>query len=48
MIKNNQINQVQECKTLAVIVDQHLSWKSNTDNICNKITSGISIIRKQK
>jgi hypothetical protein len=39
---------VQECKTLGVIVDQHLSWKSNTESICKKITSAISVIRKLK
>ena len=30
VIENKQIKQVHECKTLGVIVDQHLSWKSNT------------------
>ena len=46
MIENRSIKQVQECKTLGVIVDQHLSWKSNTESICKKITSAISVIRK--
>jgi hypothetical protein len=32
-IENKQIKQVSECKTLGVIVDQHLSWKSNCENI---------------
>ena len=35
-IKNKQIKQVNECKTLGVTIDQHLSWKSNTDKICKK------------
>jgi hypothetical protein len=35
-------------KTLGIIVDQRLSWKSNTENICNKITSGISALRRVK
>jgi hypothetical protein len=48
MIENRPINQVQERKTLGVIVDQHLSWKSNTEGICKKITSAISVIRKLK
>jgi hypothetical protein len=48
MIENRPIKQVQECKTLGVIVDQHLSWKSNTESICKKITSAISVVRKLK
>jgi hypothetical protein len=36
--------QVYESKTLGVTVDQHLSWKSDTENSCKKITAGISII----
>ena len=47
-IENKQIKQVSECKTLGVIVDQHLSWKSNSENICKKITAGISDIRRVK
>ena len=47
-IENKQIKQVCECKTLGVKIDQHLSWKSNTENICNKITSGISALRRLK
>ena len=46
--ENKQIKQVHECKTLGVTVDQHLSWKSNTENICRKITSGISALRRLK
>jgi hypothetical protein len=48
VIGNKQIKQVHECKTLGVTVDQHLSWKSNTENICRKITSGISTLRRLK
>ena len=48
VIENKQIKQVYECKTLGVTVDQHLSWKSNTENICKKITAGISAIRRVK
>jgi hypothetical protein len=33
LIEDKQIKQVFECKTLGVTVDQHLSWKSNTENI---------------
>ena len=40
IIENKQIKQVYECKTLGIIIDQHLSCKSNTENICKKITSG--------
>ena len=48
IIENKQIKQVYECKTLGIIVDQRLSWKSNTENICKKITSGISALRRVK
>ena len=48
LIEDKQIKQVYECKTLGVTVDQHLSWKSNTENICKKITAGISAIRRVK
>ena len=47
-IENIQIKQVHECKTLGVTMDQHLSWKSNTENICKKVTAGISAIRRIK
>ena len=47
-IENKQIKQVHECKTLGVTIDQHLSWKSNTENICRKITSGISALTRLK
>ena len=46
VIENKQIKQVHECNTLWVTVDQHLSWKSNTENICWKITSGISALKR--
>ena len=45
LIEKKQIKQVNECKTLGVTVDQHLSWKSNTDK---KVTAGISAIRRIK
>ena len=47
-IENIQIKQVHECKTLGVTIDQHLSWKSNTENICKKVTAGISVIHQIK
>ena len=47
-IENKQIKQVYECKTLGVQIDQHLSWKGNTDEICKKVTAGISAIRRIK
>ena len=50
-IENKQIKQVYECKTLGIIVfilEKYLSWKSNTENICKKITSGISALRRVK
>jgi hypothetical protein len=29
-------------------LEKHLSWKSNSENICKKITAGISAIRRVK
>ena len=48
VIENKQIKQVQKCKTLGVTIDQHLSWKNNTEEICKKVTAGISAIRRIK
>ena len=48
IIENKPVKRVIGCKTLGVTLDQHLSWKSNTENICNKITSGISALRRLK
>ena len=45
-IENKQIKQVYECKTLGVKIDLHLSWKGNTDEICKKVTAGISAMRR--
>ena len=39
-IEKKEIKQVYECKTFGVTVDQHLSWKSNTDSICKKKNAG--------
>ena len=40
LFKNKQIQQVNKSRTtLGTTNDQHLSWKSNTENICKKITS---------
>ena len=47
-IEKEQIKRVYDSKTLGVTIDQHLSWKSNTENICKKICSGISVIRRVK
>ena len=48
VIENNAIKQVCESKSLDVTLDQHLSWNKNTDNICKKIISGISSLRRAK
>ena len=37
LIENKQIQQVNKAKTLGIIIDQHLSWKPNTENICKKL-----------
>jgi hypothetical protein len=48
LIENKQIQQVNKSRTLGTTIDQHFSWKSNTENICKKITSGISALRRVK
>ena len=45
-MQDKPIKQVFESMTLGVIVDQHLSWKINTDNVCKKIRSGICALRR--
>ena len=47
-IEKEQINRVYDCKTLGITIDQHLSWKSNAENICKKLCSGIFAIRRVK
>jgi hypothetical protein len=47
-IEKKSIKQVYESKTLGVTIDQHLSWRTNTESICKKITSGISAFRRLK
>ena len=48
LIENKPIQQVNKCKTLGTTIDQRLSWKPNTENICQKITSGLSALRRVK
>ena len=42
------IKQVVQCKSLGVILDENLSWKSNTNAICKKISSGIYALKRIK
>ena len=44
-ILNKPIKQVFQCKTLGVTVDENLSWKSNTESICSKISSEIYALK---
>ena len=48
LIENKKIQQVNKSRTLGTTIDQHLSWKPNTESICKKITSGISALRRVK
>ena len=47
-IGNKSIRQAKQCKMLVVEIDQHLTWKSNTENICKKVNSGIFALRSLK
>ena len=47
-IGNYVINRIYEYESLGLIIDQHLSCKSNTDKICKKVAAGISALRKLK
>ena len=42
------IKQVVQCKSLGVILDENLSWKSNTNAICKKISAGIYALKRIK
>ena len=49
-IENESINlnKYAESKTLEVTIDQHLSWRTNTETLtCKKITSGISALNRR-
>ena len=48
LIENKRIQQVNQSKSLGITIDQHLSWKPNNENICKKIASGISALRRVK
>ena len=45
-ILDSPIKQVFQCKNLGVILDENLSWKSNIDAICKKISSGIYALKR--
>ena len=47
-IQNKPIKQVFQCKTLGVTLDENLSWKSNTDALCKKISSRIYALKHIK
>ena len=47
-ILDSPIKQVFQCKTFGVILDENLSWKSNTDAICKKISSGIYALKRMR
>ena len=36
------------CKSLGVIIDEHLTWNNNTNNICKTVTARISALRRLK
>lgn len=45
---NINITQTSSTKFLGIIVDQHLSWKENTDNLAKKISKNLNIIKHIK
>ena len=44
-LKTNKLSKSINAKTLGIIVDQHLSWKIYTKNVCKKITERIRALR---
>ena len=38
-IDNKAIKQIHVCKSLGVIIDEHLTWNNNTNDICKKVTA---------
>ena len=44
----SRINRVKGTKTLGVIVDDQLKWKSPLNNIVSKVSKGIGMIRRMK
>ena len=47
-IDNKAIKQIHVCKSLGVVIDEHLTSNNNTNNICKKVTAGISALRRLK
>ena len=47
-IDNKAIKQIHVCKSLGVIIDEHLTWNNNSNNICKKVAAGISALRRLK
>ena len=42
------INRVEEVKYLGVIIDTDLSWKSQIDHVCDKLSSSIYVLKRLK
>ncbi len=42
------IKRVSYAKTLGVVIDDHLTWERQIDNIQTKISKGISVLRRMK
>ena len=42
------INRVNKSKTLGVVIDDHLTWNTQIDNITKKVSKGIGMLRRIK
>ena len=42
------IKQVNKSKTLGVVIDDHLTWNTQIDNIAKKVSKGIGMLRRIK
>lgn len=45
-VDNEKINQVKSVNFLGVVIDENLTWDMHIDKVCNKITSGLFIMRR--
>ena len=46
IIENNPLQRVKSCKHLGVIIDEHLSWEQQVDNVKCKVLPGLYYLKK--
>ena len=47
-IVSKSVKRVSSCKTLAVVVDECITWKDHIDKLAKKASKGVGILRRAK